>query len=142
MPAPQARAILFCRRDLPLTPEPVRCPNCGAPTAPTDTFCPECGHRLAQSLGPFAPTPPPSGAPSSRDKGFFADLFDCGFTDFVTPKVVKFVYVIATIIIALKRPGAEGNPPRLGPRIRQQVTGCAQWAQHASKVIYPPSGSI
>jgi len=28
-------------------------------------------------------------------------LFDFGFTDFITPKVVKFVYVVVTIIIAL-----------------------------------------
>ncbi|MEU3889019.1 DUF4282 domain-containing protein [Streptomyces sp. NPDC029041] len=106
-------------------PEAARCPNCGASTAPTDAFCSECGHRLAQSIGdetvshgtpsgrssagppsygsppPFGPTPPPPGEPPSRGKGFFADLFDFGFTDFITPKVVKFVYVVVTIIIAL-----------------------------------------
>jgi hypothetical protein len=107
-------------------PEAARCPACGASTAPTDAFCSECGHRLAQSIGDetassgtppgqsaqsgphsygqppdFGPTPPRPGAPSSRGKGFFADLFDFGFTDFVTPKVVKFVYVVVTIIIAL-----------------------------------------
>jgi hypothetical protein len=107
--------------------EAVHCPNCGASTAPTHAFCSECGHRLAQPesdatasygmppgqssaqsdsppYGPppnFAPAPPPPGTPSSRGKGFFADLFDFGFTDFVTPKVVKFVYVVATVIIAL-----------------------------------------
>lgn len=107
-------------------PEAARCPDCGASTAPTDAFCSECGHRLAQSIGDetasygtppgqsaqfgpppysppprFGPMPPPPGAPPSRGKGFFADLFDFGFTDFVTPKVVKFVYVVVTIIIAL-----------------------------------------
>ncbi|MFJ9106266.1 DUF4282 domain-containing protein [Streptomyces sp. NPDC102405] len=103
-------------------PEAAHCPSCGASTAPTDTFCSECGHRLLQAVGDqttnygtppgqssaqsgplpnFGPPPPPPGAPSSRGKGFFADLFDFGFTDFITPKVVKFVYVVVTIIIAL-----------------------------------------
>ncbi|WP_406464619.1 DUF4282 domain-containing protein [Streptomyces sp. NBC_01622] len=106
-------------------PEATRCPNCGASTESTDAFCPECGHRLAQSIGdetasygsqsssqsgppPYSPPPnfgptmpPPPGAPPSRGKGFFADLFDFCFTDFVTPKVIKFVYVVVTIIIAL-----------------------------------------
>jgi hypothetical protein len=103
-------------------PEVTRCLNCGASTAPTDVFCSECGHRLAQTVDDttasfgtppgqssahsspppnFSPAPPPPGAPPSRSKGFFADLFDFGFTDFVTPKVVKFVYVVMTIIIGL-----------------------------------------
>ncbi|MFC9534342.1 zinc-ribbon domain-containing protein [Streptomyces sp. NPDC056975] len=109
-------------------PEAADCPNCGTSTAPTDTFCSECGHRLAQPVddatvshgatpgqssaqsGPppygwapsnFTPGSPPPGTPSSQGKGFFADLFDFGFTGFVTPKVVKFVYVVSMIVIAL-----------------------------------------
>jgi hypothetical protein len=34
-------------------------------------------------------------------KGFFAGLFDFGFTTFVTPKVIKFAYVVITILIGV-----------------------------------------
>ena len=34
-------------------------------------------------------------------KGFFGALFDFSFKTFVTPKIVKFVYVLATILLVL-----------------------------------------
>lgn len=37
----------------------------------------------------------------TTDSGFFRALFDFKFETFVTPKIVKFVYVLATIGIAL-----------------------------------------
>lgn len=89
-------------------PEADRCPNCGASTAPTDAFCSECGHRLARSVEqsptsgppPYSPPPPP-GSQTKRDDDFLEDLFDFGFTKFVTPIVVKFVYKVAMLVIAL-----------------------------------------
>lgn len=36
-----------------------------------------------------------------NDKGFFGALFDFSFNSFVTPKIVKFVYILATIAIGL-----------------------------------------
>ncbi len=38
---------------------------------------------------------------SARGKGFVASLFDFGFTSFVTPKLVKALYVLATLWTAL-----------------------------------------
>jgi hypothetical protein len=35
------------------------------------------------------------------DGGFFAALFDFSFSRFVTPMIVKFVYVLATIVLAI-----------------------------------------
>ena len=60
----------------------------------------------------FPPSPPtghayapyPSHDPQMQqaaDKNFFAALFDFGFSTFVTPMIVKFVYVLATIGLAL-----------------------------------------
>lgn len=48
----------------------------------------------------FDPPPPPS-MPSETTAGFFGALFDFSFTHFVTPKIVKFVYVLATIVLGL-----------------------------------------
>jgi hypothetical protein len=106
--------------------ERISCPKCGASIASTDAFCPECGHRQAKPDPGAAATPspgrssappppgwpptggPPAGAPPPHfgprptpAKGFWAGLFDFGFTTFVTPKVIKFVYVVTTIIIGL-----------------------------------------
>jgi hypothetical protein len=38
---------------------------------------------------------------AARGKGFLASLFDFGFTSFVTPKLVKALYVLATLWTAL-----------------------------------------
>jgi hypothetical protein len=78
---------------------------------------------LPQS-GPPQPGPPPYGGPphsggpppgygmpaypsaggqppNAGEGGFFAALFDFSFSSFVTPKIVKLVYVLATIAVAL-----------------------------------------
>lgn len=34
-------------------------------------------------------------------KGFFAALFDYSFTSFVTPRIIKVLYVLATVLISL-----------------------------------------
>lgn len=38
---------------------------------------------------------------SAQGKNFFAALFDFSFSTFVTPKIIKIVYVILTVIIGL-----------------------------------------
>ena len=54
-----------------------------------------------------APIPPgggsPYGSPSENTDaaGFFKALFDFSFNEFITPKVVKFVYVLATVLLVL-----------------------------------------
>jgi hypothetical protein len=51
---------------------------------------------------PGQPSPSGSGAaPSTDASGFFRALFDFSFSEFITPKVVKFVYILATILLAL-----------------------------------------
>lgn len=59
---------------------------------------------------PPPPSEPPSHSPFNGDTGpienvdaagFFKALFDFSFDTFITPKVVKIVYVIAAILIPL-----------------------------------------
>lgn len=34
-------------------------------------------------------------------KGFFASLFDYSFSSFITPRIIKILYVLTTIVVAL-----------------------------------------
>jgi Domain of unknown function (DUF4282) len=34
-------------------------------------------------------------------KGFFASLFDYSFSSFITPRIIKILYVLTTIVLAL-----------------------------------------
>jgi hypothetical protein len=104
----------------------VFCSNCGASLAARTPFAgaaTEPAPIIAETPGPglgasrFAPSADPyqanyprtEAAPplgqAQRDisspKGFVASLFDFGFHSFVTPKVVKVVYVLVMIMTAL-----------------------------------------
>ncbi len=57
---------------------------------------------LAGPAGYGMPSYPADGnAPAGDEGGFFAALFDFSFSKFVTPKIVKLVYVLATIGLGL-----------------------------------------
>lgn len=43
----------------------------------------------------------PGSGQSTSPSGFFGALFDFSFTEFITPKVVRFVYILATIGLLL-----------------------------------------
>lgn len=49
------------------------------------------------------PAPPPygGGESSPRKPGFFGALFDFRFEHFVTPTIVRVVYVVATVVLVL-----------------------------------------
>jgi Domain of unknown function (DUF4282) len=51
--------------------------------------------------GPSGTGSPQSSQQFSDAKGFIASLFDFGFTSFVTPKVVKVLYVLIMIVLGL-----------------------------------------
>jgi hypothetical protein len=61
------------------------------PYSPQQPYNPQQAYQPAPSLGGQA----------DGSKGFFGALFDFSFNSFVTPKIVKLVYVLATIAIAL-----------------------------------------
>jgi hypothetical protein len=49
------------------------------------------------SLPPAAPTP----ASASTQKGFFGRLFDLSFTEFVTPSIIKVIFIVGIVLAAL-----------------------------------------
>jgi hypothetical protein len=51
-------------------------------------------YQAYQGLRPAAPR-------AARSKGFLASLFDFSFSSFVTPKIIRFLYVLSTIWTAV-----------------------------------------
>ncbi|MEU4352396.1 DUF4282 domain-containing protein [Streptomyces sp. NPDC023838] len=101
-----------------VSPADAFCPECGhrvGEPGPGDATATRPGPAPAAPWpGSPPPPPPPAGrppafgaAPPHLDprptpaKGFFAGLFDFGFSTFVTPKVIKFAYVVITILIGI-----------------------------------------
>jgi len=106
------------------------CPQCGHAQAGGE-FCEVCGTRLAAAAaagfppaggaggaappppvsGPGAATPPPyaaqpqpvyGGYPAGgQEPGFFAKLFDFSFENFITPTIIKALFIIYIVVVAL-----------------------------------------
>ena len=86
------------------------------PPPPSDPYNTPAGSPPPPT-NPYGATPPPSEPPilptdqgspydgpaaqSTDAAGFFRALFDFSFSTFITPKVVKFVYILATVLIVL-----------------------------------------
>jgi Domain of unknown function (DUF4282) len=79
----------------PPTPPPPPGPPPGSAPPPPPMAGPPRGYP------PAPPPPPPSDNMGDQASGFFSALFDFSFSSFATPKIVKFVYLLATIFIAL-----------------------------------------
>jgi hypothetical protein len=62
---------------------------------------PDYGAAPGQGAG--YPGQATGGSPPAQStaKGFISSLFDFGFNSFVTPKVIKVVYVLITIVLGL-----------------------------------------
>lgn len=77
------------------------CTNCGAENKDEAKFCVKCG----VTLGEIQEVRKPSAATVSLDEyskkgaGFFKALFDFSFTEFITSKIIKLLYVL-TIFFA------------------------------------------
>jgi hypothetical protein len=62
------------------------------------------GRPYPEQSGGYQAYPPSQPGGPDYDvsaKGFVASLFDFGFNSFVTPKVIKFIYVLYMIVIGL-----------------------------------------
>lgn len=104
----------------------VYCSNCGAPLAPQARTESQAAWQSSDVRTATAPTPGTTRPAEHQDpyqqdyerakaaasarpqeqgladaKGFVASLFDFGFDSFVTPKVVKVIYVLVMLLIGL-----------------------------------------
>jgi len=82
------------------------CGKCGSQLHDNATFCANCGATtVAAAPGAVATTPvvtiPAAPVRLEESKGFFGSLFDLSFTSFVTSKVIKFLYVLSIIVLAI-----------------------------------------
>lgn len=96
----------------------VVCPSCDARFKAHDSAagriaaCSSCGTRLRipDSSIPPLPSAPPAIKVDTGDtaaqrkrtrKGFFALLFDVSFSEFVTPRLTTFIYILSLVILTL-----------------------------------------
>jgi hypothetical protein len=102
--------------------EPMTCANCGHAQT-TGAFCEACGTKLpaaaevaatplaepasAPAAAPAAqpvtppPPPPPGSYADITGKGFWAKFFDLSFGEFVTPSVIKVLFILFMVLIGL-----------------------------------------
>lgn len=92
-----------------MTDGPRTCANCGNIQVSGD-FCEKCGTRLppvaTQVPGAGEPSPPPAGTIPPRyvyatDKGFFGRLFDFSFQQFITPSIIKVLFIVSLVVICI-----------------------------------------
>jgi hypothetical protein len=104
--------------------EPMTCANCGHAQA-TGEFCEACGTKLpaaapvagaaisaaepmpvaaaasAAAAATAPPPPPPSVYADITGKGFWTKFFDFSFSDFITPSVIKVLFILFMVVIGL-----------------------------------------
>ena len=71
------------------------CAKCGAALLEGAIFCGSCGASVPPSAPAARMSPPIS---MEQGAGFFASLFDFSFTEFITTKLIKFLYGLGMLL--------------------------------------------
>jgi hypothetical protein len=81
------------------------CTSCGVQNKDDAKFCVKCGETFGETRKEEKPIHIDTKAIKNQlfDKktGFFGALFDFSFTDFVTSKIIKFLYGLSIFLIGL-----------------------------------------
>lgn len=77
------------------------CGNCGTQVRPGTVFCASCGRRVAESESREQPSRSGSASRSTEERGFLRSLFDLSFSEFVTMRLIKVIYIIGIVFISL-----------------------------------------
>lgn len=75
------------------------CAQCGTPLRAGSRFCATCG-ATAENPPPAA-SPYPGPVTAQQAAGFFSALFDLSFSEFITTRLIKVLYILAIISIGL-----------------------------------------
>jgi len=79
------------------------CAQCGSQLTPGAAACSACG--AATGAGPTAAAPAPARyvppVNAQQAAGFISSLFDLSFSNFITPKLIKVLFVISIVLAAL-----------------------------------------
>src|ERR1051326_2855323 len=82
------------------------CAQCGNQLTPGAANCTSCGAATGTGAPVAAAAPAPARYVPPIDKqqaaSFFSSLFDLSFTNFITPKIIKVLFVISIVLLALE----------------------------------------
>ncbi len=84
----------------------VFCSKCGRQVSDNASVCPSCGHARtgipASSARPAAQGLAPVNHPAGHETpGFFKILLNASFSDFITLKLIKWLYILGCIVCAI-----------------------------------------
>jgi Domain of unknown function (DUF4282)/zinc-ribbon domain len=83
------------------------CTKCGKQVPENVSSCPSCGHaRTGITTPPANPPAPVFASPIAlpvgrKAPGFFRILLDTSFNDFITLKLIKFFYILGSIVFLI-----------------------------------------
>lgn len=81
------------------------CAQCGGQLTPGAANCTTCGAATGAGAPGAAAAPAPARyvppINSQQAAGFLASLFDLSFTNFITPKLIKVLFVLSIVLIGL-----------------------------------------
>lgn len=85
------------------------CAQCGSQLSPGAAACSACGAATGAGAPGAAAAPAPARyvppITSQQAAGFISSLFDLSFTNFITPKIIKVLFVITIVLLALETLG-------------------------------------
>ena len=70
------------------------CDKCGHEVMANEKFCANCGAEQIGHAGEAGEQPP-------GEKGFFSALFDFRLSEFITPKIIRVLFIVLVILYGL-----------------------------------------
>lgn len=81
------------------------CAQCGSQLSPGAAACSSCGAATGAGAPAAAAAPAPARyvppINTQQAAGFLSSLFDLSFTNFITPKLIKVLFVISIVLAGL-----------------------------------------
>jgi Domain of unknown function (DUF4282) len=88
------------------------CAQCGGQLTPGAAACSACGAATGAAPAAAAAPAPARYAPpinTQQAAGFISSLFDLSFTTFITPKLIKVLFILSIVFVGLGALGLVGS---------------------------------